>query len=66
MIAKKSGKGELCRPSDIRSAVKVHCESGLYIWCRQRDKMVKTERKTFEQENKEVGKTVILTYLKNA
>ena len=63
MIAKKSGNGEECGGSDIRSSVKVHMESDLYVWCVQKDEIVKTERKTFDQENKEVGKTVILRYI---
>ena len=41
-------------------------EPDLCVWCVLKDKIVKTERKTFDQENKEVGKTMILTHLKNA
>ena len=63
MITKKSGKGEECRGCEIRSAVKAHMESDLHVRCEQKEEMVKTERKTFDQENKDVGKTVILTYI---
>ena len=63
MIAKKSGEEEERRAFDIRRAVKVNMESDLHVRCEQKEEMVKTERKTFDQENKEVGKTVILTYI---
>ena len=46
--------------------MKVHMQSDLHVWCAEKDEIVKTERKTFDKENKEVGKTVILTYLKNS
>ena len=63
MIAKKTETGKERLVCDIRRAMKVHMESDIYIWCAEKDKIVKTERKTFDQENKEVGKTVILTYI---
>ena len=46
--------------------MKVHMESDLHVWCAKKNEIVKTERKTFDKENKEVGKTVILMYLMNA
>ena len=46
--------------------MKVHMKSDLHVWSAEKDEIVKTERKTLDEENKEVGKTVILMYLKNA
>ena len=66
VISELKEGGEPCPAYEIRKAMKKHSELGLHNWCVQRDVVVRKETKTFEEENKEVGKMVVLTYLRNA
>ena len=41
-------------------------KSDIHVWCGEKDKILKTERTSFDKENKEVKRRVVLMYLKNA
>jgi hypothetical protein len=66
MIGKLTESGEE-RPSwKVKAAMRDHCDGSLHIWCVRKADEVKTLSKSFEEENKEVGISVLMTFLKNA
>ena len=40
-------------------------KSDIHVWCGEKDEILKTERTSFDKENKEVKRRVVLMYLKN-
>ena len=65
VIGKLKENGEPCKSFQIKSKLKEHCKSSLHIWCVRKESEVKTAIKSYEEKNKEVGKIIIRTYLKN-
>jgi hypothetical protein len=61
---KEDGKPQV--GGQLRRNMSRHCEGSLHRWCVREAAKMKKDTKTFEEENKEVGMTVMMTYLKNA
>jgi hypothetical protein len=66
IIGKISEGGERRLAKDLRKTMSRHCEGSLHKWCVREGAKVKMATKSYEEENKEVGLTVIKTYLKTA
>ena len=66
MISKVSGNGEMRPGWKVNQAMVSHCELDIHKWCAREEVRVKEAKKCTEEMNREVGTTVILTYLKTA
>ena len=66
VISKVSGNGEMRPGWKVNQAMVTHCELDIHKWCAREEVRVKEVKKSTEEMNREVGTTVILTYLKTA
>ena len=66
VISKVAQNGELRPRWRVNEAMVKHCELDIHKWCAREAVKVKEAKKTTEEVNREVGITVILTYLKTA
>lgn len=66
VISKVKQDGELRARWRLNEAMVGHCELDIHKWCVREAVRVKEIKKTTEEVNREVGITVILTYLKTA
>ena len=65
-ISKVTDDGEKRKEFDLAGTRKRHAESNLHKWCYRNYNEEKVTKKTFEEENEEVGLDVIKAYLKTA
>ena len=66
VISKVGANGEMRAGWRLNQAMVSHCELDIHKWCAREEVRVKEVKKTTEEMNREVGTTVILTYLKTA
>ena len=66
LISKLESDGSRRPNHRLKQMVKQHSDCDLHKWCVIKSKEVKSAQMSFEEENREAGKVVILSYLKAA